>query len=125
MVGRLCLALMGCCTLALAQQTDQPQVQPQTTSQSGKRPEQFAENLLKCAQEGNVPFDICLRMIMEDLRSQMHIGFPEFGLGPTEPFNIKNIKFLSKPQLSGAVRVNAEFTNVSKKMTTNMVVQVH
>ena len=61
MVGRLCLALMGCCTLALAQQTDQPQ-------QSGKRPEQFAENLLKCAQEGNVPFDICLRMIMEDLR---------------------------------------------------------
>lgn len=112
MVGRLCLALMGCCTLALAQQTDQPQVQPQTQPQSGKRPEQFAENLLKCAQEGNVPFDICLRMIMEDLRSQMHVGFPEFGLGPTEPFNIKNIKFLSKPQLSGAVRVNAEFTNV-------------
>ena len=78
---------------------------------------QFAENLLECAQGGNVPFDICLRMIMEDLRTQMTIGFPEFGIGPTEPLSIRNLKFLSKPQLSGAVSVNAEFTNVSDCLT--------
>ena len=78
---------------------------------------QFAENLLECAQGGNVPFDICLRMIMEDLRTQMTIGFPEFGIGPTEPLSIRNLKFLSKPQLSGAVSVNAEFTNVSNCLT--------
>ena len=77
-----------------------------------KRPEQFAENLLKCAQKQNVPFDICLRMIMEDLRSQMTVGFPEFGLGPTEPLSIRNLQFKSKPQFSGAVKVDANFTNV-------------
>jgi len=93
-------------TLALGMATGQE-------SEAGvKRPEQFAENLLKCAQDQNVPFDICLRMIMEDLRSQMTVGFPEFGLGPTEPLSIRNLEFLSKPQFSGAVRVNAEFTNV-------------
>jgi len=96
---------------AIAQQTPPPAA---ATASGGdtKRPEQFAENLLECAQGGNVPFDICLRMIMEDLRTQMTIGFPEFGIGPTEPLSIRNLKFLSKPQLSGAVSVNAEFTNV-------------
>ena len=71
----------------------------------------FAANLLRCARINDL--DQCLRFTLEDLRALMPVGFPEFGLGPSEPLKIHNLKFESRPAFAGTVSIDAKFTNVS------------
>ena len=70
--------------------------------------EEFANNLSKCVETKTL--DTCLAEILEDLRSLMPTGIPELGLRPTEPLNIENIQFKTRPGIG--VQIDSEFSNV-------------
>ena len=79
----------------------------QETGNSKK--EEFANNLLQCV--ASQPIDLCLRNTLEDLRSLMPTGIPELNLRSSEPLQIDNIKFKTRPGLG--VDIESEFSNVS------------
>jgi len=70
---------------------------------------QFANNLKSCV-EIDPNLDSCLVKTLEDLRSLMPVGVPELNLKPTEPLQIKNLKFKTKPGLG--VNIDSTFTDV-------------
>ena len=70
--------------------------------------EEFANNLSRCVATQTL--DTCLAKILEDLRSLMPTGIPELGLRPTEPLQIENIKFKTRPGIG--VQIDSEFSNV-------------
>ena len=70
---------------------------------------QFASNLKNCV-EIDTNLDSCLAKTPEDLRSLMPVGVPELNLKPTEPLQIKNLKFKTKPGLG--VNIDSTFTDV-------------
>jgi hypothetical protein len=72
--------------------------------------DQFANNLKSCVE--NPPeLDACLVKTLEDLRSLMPVGIPELNLKPTEPFQINNLKFKTRPGLG--ISIDSTFTDVS------------
>jgi len=71
--------------------------------------DQFANNLKSCVE--NPPeLDACLVKTLEDLRSLMPVGIPELNLKPTEPFQINNLKFKTRPGLG--ISIDSTFTDV-------------
>ncbi len=82
----------------------------QETGNSKK--EEFANNLSNCV--ASQPIDLCLRNTLEDLRSLMPVGIPELNLRPSEPLEIDNIQFKTRPGLG--VNIESEFSNVSKQL---------
>jgi len=89
----------------------------------GQKSIDLAEQLLECSKDDSKTFDACLRDIMEELRKQMPEGFPELGLGPSDPMEIKNLKFLTKPGFGDAVTVNADFSNVEVRGLSNFITE--
>jgi len=83
----------------------------------------LADDLLACSNANPDNFDGCLRDIMEELRGQMPVGFPELGLGPSDPMTIKNLKFLSKPGFGNTVTINADFSNVEVRGLSNFITE--
>ena len=96
----MCLSFEGCGLVAS---------KAQETIVNGKK-EEFANNLKKCVILQ--PIDTCLGQTLEDLRSLMPVGIPELGLMPTEPLQIENIQFKTRPGIG--VQIESEFSNVSQ-----------
>jgi len=101
----LCLIISLCCTAM------------------GQKSIDLADELLECSIENPNNFDGCLVDTMEALRGQMSVGFPELGLGPSDPMTIKNIKFLSKPGFGNTVTINADFSNVEVRGLSNFITE--
>ena len=71
--------------------------------------DQFANNLKSCVAS-NPDINVCLLKTLEDLRSLMPVGIPELNLRPTEPFQINNLKFKTRPGLG--ISIDSTFTDV-------------
>ena len=82
--------------------------------------EEFANNLSRCVATQTL--DTCLAKILEDLRSLMPTGIPELGLRPTEPLQIENIKFKTRPGIG--VQIDSEFSNVRQLIVFYLVLIV-
>ena len=100
----VCLTFEGCGPKAQAQETSTGEV-----ISAAIRRQEFANNLLRCV--ANDPINTCLGATLEDLRSLMPTGIPELGLRPTEPLQIENIEFKTRPNIVG-VQIESEFSNV-------------
>ena len=76
--------------------------------------DQFANNLKSCV--ANDPdINVCLVKTLEDLRSLMPVGIPDLNLRPTEPFQINNLKFKTRPGLG--IAIDSTFTDVRSFLT--------
>lgn len=73
--------------------------------------DQFANNLKNCVASEPEQINVCLTKTLEDLRSLMPVGIPELNLKPTEPLNINNLKFKTRPGLG--IQIDSTFTDVS------------
>ena len=71
--------------------------------------DQFANNLKSCVAH-DPDINVCLVKTLEDLRSLMPVGIPELNLRPTEPFQINNLKFKTRPGLG--IAIDSTFTDV-------------
>jgi len=80
-----------------------------TVQLAGGQKDQFANNLKSCVAS-NPDINVCLVKTLEDLRSLMPVGIPELNLRPTEPFQINNLKFKTRPGLG--ISIDSTFTDV-------------
>jgi hypothetical protein len=94
----MCLTFDGCGPIASAQES------------GNSKKDEFANNLSRCV--ATQPIDVCLSTTLEDLRSLMHVGIPELNLRASEPLNIENIKFKTRPGIG--VQIESEFSDVSR-----------
>jgi len=85
---------------------------------AGGQKDQFANNLKSCVAS-NPDINVCLLKTLEDLRSLMPIGIPELNLRPTEPFQINNLKFKTRPGLG--ISIDSTFTDVTVKGLSTFV----
>lgn len=79
--------------------------------------EKFANNLSHCV--ATKPIDICLATTLEDLRSLMPLGIPELNIRPSEPLQIENIRFKTRPGLG--VQIESEFSNVVVRQLSTFI----
>ena len=82
-----------------------------TAQLAGGQKDQFANNLKSCVAS-NPDINVCLIKTLEDLRSLMPVGIPELNLRPTEPFQINNLKFKTRPGLG--ISIDSTFTDVRR-----------
>lgn len=83
--------------------------------------DQFANNLKNCV-ETPPELDACLVKILEDVRTLMPVGIPELNLKPTEPFQINNLRFKTRPGLG--ISVDSTFTDVSNLIMVFRIVVI-